>query len=326
MTVTRAGKPDIHVDNVQKLFPLTRTTAIGFVGDIEVAGLLLKGLLIQLQRKVHEKKADPVSLHSWIPRYLSTTYAKISQKFGARPVDFVVASVLLGRPNVIEREKVRAIMERFRLGQLSAQRNWLPGILVNILSTPPTTEYIALDDVPFGLLYFMKCPTFNPIHLKPLEFGAIGSGKDVELHIDRNLDWIFAGNVGNHFMEAMALRETVVSFIQEHNIESVGGLYPCLKIGSQGLMYLGYMSQIPTGGTKIELSVDDNRRWIQKNLTTGKEIKLLYPWEIIAREYSQDRKFNDYLGAFTEYKVPSEIVISVLPRMKRYPIKIPQSI
>lgn len=305
MTVSRVGRSNVHIDNVQKLFALTPTSAIGFVGDIELAGLLLRELLAQLPQKARQKKVDAVSLFNWIPRYLRSAYERVCQRHGSPSVKFVVGSVLPGYPNVIERAKVRAIMERFRLGKLSAQRNWLPSILVDILKTPPDVTHVLLQDAPLGLLYFLGSPSFDPICLEALEFGVIGSGEGATLHIERDLDWIFAGDVGNPFMEAMALRETVDSFIREQNVESVGGLYPCIRLGADGLNVLGYSTEIPLGGTRIELSVNEKRRWVQKNLSTGKEIGLLYPWEITASQYIKDQKFDDYVKAFEDYGSPS---------------------
>lgn len=293
MTIRRKSKKDVYVDNIQKLFSLTPTTVLGFVGNIQVASLMISELLKQLDMKSKTGRVDPVSLSIWIPRYLRYKYAQISKKFPQPEVAFMVASVICSRPNLIERARVVEIMERFRLGKLSMQRNWLPGILVEILKTPSTAYGVILADSPFGLLYTLKYPHFTPEYLKPLEYAAIGTGEGSMIEINKNLDWIFAGEVRNTLMEAFALRQTVSHFIDENKIDSVGGLYPCLKIDASGIHLLGYSCEIPAGGTKIELSPTPTGRWVQRNLSSGKEIKILYPWEINFSSHNTDQMFND---------------------------------
>jgi hypothetical protein len=216
----------------------------------------------------------------------------------------MVGSVVLDRPNIIEREKVVQIMERFRLGELSHQRTWLPNILVQILSTPTNTRFVALMDAPAGLLYIMRSPKFIPEHLRPLEYAAIGSGNQAHTEIKRTADWIFAGDVGNPFVESEALRNTVSQFIEQNQIETVGGLYPCIKIDRSGVQMLGIRTEIPIGGTIIEITADPSGRWVQRNLSSGREIPLLFPWELNFRTHYQDHKFDDLLEAQRSFRNP----------------------
>jgi hypothetical protein len=296
------GSDTRYVDNVQKLFPLTPTTAIGFVGNIELSALILKGLFREIKRKAQLKKLHPVSLIEWLPRYLRFSYGKLADKNESPQVAFMVASVIRSLPNAIERSKVVQIMERFRLGQLSAGRNWLPEILIKILKMPESTKVVRLLDSPLGLLYSMASPDFTPQHSKPLEFCAIGSGKPVTTQIDYNLDWIFAGEVGNPSMEASALGQCVANFIRDYGIESVGGLLPCLRVDADGVSAYGLSVEMPVGGTKIELAIDQKGRWTQRNLSTGKEMALLYPWEITLLKLPETKKFDDLDEAMSQFR------------------------
>jgi len=210
------------------------------------------------------------------------------------PLAFLVAATIRDRPNVIERSKVVALMERFRLGQLSHQRSWLPGILVKILSTPADKKFIRLVDVPLGLLCVLRSPDFLPEYLRSLDFHAIGSGESAMAQIDKEADWIFAGDVGNPFVETMALRESVSNFVAENNIATVGGLYPSVRLDSAGVHLIGESAEIPFGGEKIELSVSNSGRWVQRHVNSGTEIPLLFPWEIDFASYRESQTF-DYL-------------------------------
>ncbi|MBI5100176.1 MAG: hypothetical protein HZB30_13195 [Nitrospirae bacterium] len=216
VTIKRFGKPDVLCDNAQKLFPLTNTTAVGFVGDLNAASQIIRELFRQITFSYKRGKTNglhSLSISKWLPRYFRFYYRQLSKKQSVSRIDFMVGSVILDRQNIIERSKVVEIMERFRLGKLSIQRNWIPNILVNILKA--NNSHIILSDVPANLLYYMQSPDFIPQHLVPLEFAAIGSGQDTIIEIDRNADWIFAGDVGNSFMEASAFRQTVSSFIEK---------------------------------------------------------------------------------------------------------------
>ena len=77
-------------------------------------------------------------------------------------MSFVAASVVSDRVNVVERAKVVALMERFRQGTISMQRNWLPGVLVNVPRTPAEVQHVKILDAPFGLLHVMRSPEFRP--------------------------------------------------------------------------------------------------------------------------------------------------------------------
>jgi hypothetical protein len=303
VTIKRPGKPDVLCDNAQKLFPLTNTTAFGFVGDLNTASPIIRELFRQLSLSHKMGKTNrlhPFSLLKWMPRYFRSTYRQLAKRQKVGRVDFMVGSVILDRPNVIDRSKVVEIMERFRLGKLSAQRNWMPNILVDIMKAE--TPYVILSDIPGNLLYYMQSPDFIPQHLAPLEFAAIGSGQDTIIEIDRNADWLFAGDVGNSFMEASALRQTVSSFIEKNSILSVGGMYPVIKIHSKGLELLGHSSQIPVGGPTFELKIESDGRWLQRNSAMGKEIRLLLPWEIDSQKQLKDERFDDLKDALNKFR------------------------
>lgn len=305
VTVKRQGKRDIYCDTAQKLFPLTPTTALGFVGDLETATPIIRELYRQINLSIRQNKNNrlhPLRILKWLPRYFRSSYSQLAKRKDVRRVDFMVGSVILDRGNIIERFKVVEIMERFRLGKLSAQRNWMPNILVQIMRAPSNSKYVILSDIPGNLLYYMQSPDFIPQYLSPLEYAAIGSGEKTIIEIDKNVDWIFAGDVGNSFFEGSALRQTVSSFIERNSITSVGGMYPAIKINRQGPEFLCYSSTIPVGGPKFELGINSDGRWFQKNHATGKEIKLLLPWEIGPDKLQNDERFDDLQEALNKMR------------------------
>jgi hypothetical protein len=292
-TVLRPGQPDIHSDDVQKIFPLAPHTALGFVGDITTAAYVLEPLWYALKLRKNAGRTTAVGVLGWIPRYLRFRYAQLSPK-RTGPLGIMVASVIPGRPNRIERAKVVALLERFRLGKLSHQRSWLPDILVRILQTPTAYSSIALTDAPTGLLYVMEAPDFIPKFFGPLESAAIGSGEGALSQFELESDWIFAGDVGNAFVETMAVQTSVASYVHSTGLTSVGGLFPCIRVTAPGVSAQGFSAEIPIGGEKIELKPLATGRWEQHHHNSGTRIELRLPWEFDFRTVRKDRKF-DYL-------------------------------
>jgi len=290
-TVTRRDQASIYVDNVQKLFVVTPQIAFGFVGDILAAAAIFQDLPRYMNKRLkYHNGLHPVTFLDWFPRYLQYAYSRVQFKPG--PLSVMVACIIRDHPNVIERAKVVALMERFRLGKLSYQRSWLPEILIKILNTPPEVPLVRLLDAPLGILGMLASPQFDLELLNPLEFGAIGSGETIVSQIDKEADWIFAGDVGNPFIETMALRECASHFIADNNIPTVGGLFPCVKLEAAGLQHIGESVEIPLGGDKIELKPINGGRWLQRHVNSGTEIQLRYPWEIDFANITTSQTFD----------------------------------
>lgn len=298
-TICWPQKPKVYVDNVQKIFPISPYTALGFVGDIIIASKVIESVYKCIPTCKSPYRYHPIKLLEWFPRFFRYKY-KAECKNNTSSVVFMVASVIPDRPNIIKRSKVVMLMERFRKNELSRQRNWLPQLLVDILRAP--TENIILPDFPYGLIYEMKSPDFIPRFINPLEYSAIGSGEGAQKTIDRDADWIFASDIGNTFIESMGLRDAVSSFIESEQIEDVGGLYPCIKINKKGLEMVGQKAVIPVGGTEIELAVNSNMQWVQRNRNLGKEVKIQLPWEIDFSQYHSNVIFNDLKETMDQFR------------------------
>jgi len=297
MTIQRPGTGEVYVDNVQKLFPVAPGTAIGFVGDLEISSVLLRLLLTQVRDR---RRQDPVSISTWLPRLFRGAYLSLKERIGERDVAFMVASALRCRLNVVDREAVAEIVRRIGFGESPAKRNWMPGILVEILKTPAEYKHIHIPGTSLSVLYVMRSPNFEVQPYRPLQFAAIGSGELVFEEIAKYHDMIVAGQVGNSFMEASSFRDAINIFIRDKKIQSVGGLFPVLKVTGAQIEHIGISTEIPVGGTKIKLTIKEGR-WIQQNLSTGKEMQLLPPWEVTPVE-TENRVFDDLADAFRRFR------------------------
>jgi hypothetical protein len=182
----------------------------------------------------------------------------------------------------------------------------MPSIIVNILRSPPTYRFIALPGTVEGLVYKLAPPLFAPQIVLPLEFDAIGSGHQSTIELKRSADWIMGGQPGNDFIESMALTSAVEQFIVDNNIIDVGGMYPSLKVDQRGVLFLGASHSFPLYDVSLHYDIQ-RKRWRQENLTTGKTVDLLYPWEILADSIKTDMTFNDMREALQDFRsVPTD--------------------
>ena len=74
-----------------------------------------------------------------------------------------------------------------------------------------------------------------------------------------------------------------------------------LKVNGEGVEHIGMGTEIPIGGTRIELSFQSNR-WIQRNVTEKKELPIIMPWEFMKLEGFQNQTFNDLSDAFRGFR------------------------
>lgn len=289
-TIQRPDYPDVYVDNVQKLFAITLDTAIGFVGDFEAAKVLLQSLTT-----IGRHRRDPLSLSRWMPRLFRHQFAKLDPHKDGRQryVAFVVASLIRGRPNVIHRPSVRYVLSHIGEGRTSRKSDWVPSILVEILcAEPQKAPFVLLPDYPQNLLYVLESPRFETQLQSTPNIVAIGSGGCIiEKSIPSIQDMLLATDIGN---EDMWLRQGMLQFVQTERDHGVGGLFPVLKLTAGQIEGIGHQVA-PIGDTDrdiIQLKFQ-NGKWIQENLSKGKRMELLPPWELFPLRDMKNRVFDD---------------------------------
>ena len=283
VTLERPGFPQVHIDNAQKLFTLNEQTSLAYVGDVKAAAYLFRALAGQIDHR----RTDAVSLSLWLPRLFKYEFAKYASTNSGPGIAFMVAQVLRGRPNRLRREDVIKLFKHIRSEGHPFRRNWFPGWIVDVLSTPAEQEFVWFAGTHRSVLYSVRSPDFNVEPHDTFQFAAIGSGEISKTYIAKTYDMIVAGDGGT---ELFFLREAIRDCIKDENIRTVGGMYPALKVSGSGTMYVGEEVHF-TDGTNIELSYESGQ-WIQRNLVTHKEMRLVPPWQIGGKE-TKSRKFDD---------------------------------
>jgi hypothetical protein len=134
---------------------------------------------------------------------------------------------------------------------------------------------------------------FVPRYFAPLSAVAVGSGHAAIGQIEHEVDWLFAGDVGNIHVETDALVQAVRHYTLEDEVHGVGGLFCSMKVSQEGCRMMTFGTEMPVGGTRIELALNNRGRLEQRNLTTGKAIELQYPWETLGRAPAVDERFDD---------------------------------
>lgn len=287
VTVQRRLLPDRHCDVAQKLIELTPTTAVGFAGDVTTAATLIRAVQVELTKR---KRTDGASIRRWLPGFLRHVYANTS---GARPVSMIVGSALPGRCNIIEKAKVAELVRKVARRQTQMQRHWMPGSVMGIMMQPHQLVRVGAVG---NLLYALKAPDFTAMDYGPMSACAIGSGRGSARDLTAAADWLFTGMPGNDMVESMAMRQCASEFCASEGIESVGGMFPCLKIDHRGIGLLGEESGQP--GKRISITYDGARgRWVQRNHVTGKEVELLRPSEIDPSKFAIYQRFDDWRDA-----------------------------
>jgi hypothetical protein len=269
-------------DTVQKVIAITPQSAIGFVGDVTTASDLIGSMLKNCHRM---ERYNPVTLRNWLPRYFRHRYAHFK---GAREVTFLVGSVIHDRPNIVETRRAWQIVQDSFASRPQGSINHLSSNLHHILSLQ--SRYVVLSDEPMGMLYTMRSPDFTPGHYNPLDFVAIGSGHEMKDFIGQVSDQIFSGVPMQHG-DASWLTRSMNHFLRTRNIESVGGMFPMIKLSKTGAMHITRQTGRLPNGPLYELA-HENDRWVQRNVTTGEELRLELPWEL-DQTIRGDQRFDD---------------------------------
>ena len=303
VTYQRRGMPDVHLDCAQKIYPISENSAVGFVGSIEVASVLLRTMFHHLS---HRRRREAPSLANWLPRFFRWTYQRYWPQGRTDQFAIMVASVVKNRPNVVAREELVRITNQIAFGPSSTERGWIPDILVRALQSDPSYSKIRFQGTSMGRLYVLRSPKFHMELVPPLKFAAIGSGSGAEKMIAGYHDMIVAGEPGNAFIESMSLRNAINDFLADTEIGSVGGLLPIARLTGSGVEALGYGFEMPQDGVEIKLTFDARTsRWIQRNCVSGKEMRLLHPWEIPDSRSEHD-VFDDFIDAFRRFRGEAE--------------------
>jgi hypothetical protein len=294
VTVINSGKSDRHLDVAQKLFPLPPHAAIGYSGDVRLANRMLGALYAQFPTRCRH---DPISLVNWIPRLFRFVLASQATELRRSRIVFLVAVSLANRPAVVSRRLAEKLMNEIGFGQPAIQFNSIPDWLVRVLQTPPEVEWVAVPGASHSCIFLFESPGFTPRYFPPLQVVVVGSGQPIERTIDSYSTAIFAGP-GGDFAESTFLRSAVHDHLLKEEIVSVGGAVPVLKVNSAGVQALGQTVEY-SDGTKLSIRIEGGR-WVQRNHTSGTEVRLLHPSEIDPS--MKGDRFDDWNDALRRFR------------------------
>lgn len=292
ITYLNAGGGKVYVDNAQKIFAFGPATGLGYVGRVDTASALIQQVVRARDRRT---QLDPSSLKAWLPRFLQFAFPRLPTELRTDNIAFMVASSYEGRNSAVERATVSKML--FKVAEHRQRID--DDLAVRILSAPGTGP-VLLTDTCASELYVLRPPLFCVEPCPPLSFMAVGSGRGVTSAIEELQDMIFLNYRNDSRQEGAWFRRAITGFIERSDIDTVGGLYPVLKVRGNSIVGIPQRTARIAKGSdmKIDLDVEltiENGRWIQKNLTNGHREPLLPPWELNAIE-TKTRLF-DYLDS-----------------------------
>lgn len=275
ITYTREDGSQVFIDNAIKIFPLAPGTAIGYVGTVETASELLKYLIVGRDRR---KRSDPTSLYRWLPRLLRATFRRLPPHL-QMPVWFMVASSFANRPSKVATASIANML----FDAVKNGMNSLNGTLVwDILDSGK--EVVEIPNSCDGMLYEMSSPNFDPKVCPPLSFMAIGSGWKVVEEIKRDQARIVLSDANSDWA-AQWFGQSIRGFIEHNGIDSVGGLYPMLKVRGNEITAFGLNVRThKQGSSEVEADVAleiEAGQWVQRERLSGASIPLQPPWELL---------------------------------------------
>lgn len=251
-SLSKSGKIFPWRDNTQKVFFLNTKIIIGFAGDIEFAGSMIAFVYHHMSSK--PKFGQPHIFFKKVPGVLKYTYERLCEKTGRRPdVAFVVASNDLSRKQkVVDKD-----------GKFTGYINLTEKIVFKA-QAPYFTPELASIKKP-NVIIGSGTPGLGDIEkdLFDLQFKATGG------------DVSFCVIISDH-----ALREN----IRKKGINTVGGLSQIAVIDSKGSRFIPYKGKrdpFDGGDLDVEMTIR-NKRFVQRDLVTGKEVELLFPPEVIS--------------------------------------------
>jgi len=241
-------------DNTQKVFFLDKHLIIGFAGDIDTAG----SIIAFLGRQVHDRpKLGNIHIFARkAPALIKYAYEELSQNKKVGDVAFIVAGVDFNRP-----ERVLDVAGKVTGHMPSFDRK------VFKLSSP---DFLIHDTSVLE----------SPIAI-------IGSGtpaltEELEKSF-KGLQFSFA-LAGSLAISATTISGILMSKAREVGIESVGGLMQIAVIENSGSGFVPYKSRSDSHKgphLDLELSINADGRFVQKNLITGAEVLVLSPPEVV---------------------------------------------
>lgn len=287
VTWTKGGQEFI-TDDAAKLIRLGPSSVMGYAGDVQTIAWLLGELF---NRQLGQKRVDPVSISSWLPRFMRRTYRALARTYEVGQVEFIVAGSVAGREATVKFSDAEKTVDGTEPHNMS---NWLMARLIKVL--PHRIEsYVRPDgalDVLFvhqakpddhfavpgssaGQLFAMRSPAFAPRLCPMLGAIAIGTGSDAAQLLRAYEPVLMCGSPerqGEMFLDAM------INFLGETRAAGVGGMLLASGLQHGRVRLLSFLQDVEGAG-QLSIRTESSRFVVVDEY--GRQIVLRWPGEIV---------------------------------------------
>lgn len=251
-------------DNLQKIFPLTPSLAVGFTSaDVDVTHKILKKMEEYIKTKAKIKYTYP--LIEDLQRNASYEYSQLT-KSGKKPaMEFVFTGILNDRGLLLSEPYVMSLF--FKEGGGGRVPEPIGKALMTL-----NNGYMSVP-APTPIVFKQVFPSGQSTPIKFWDLVSSGSGQSIGKLFSKEYSKLLGTSSDGDFRSNI-IRMYCDDFIKQSGIPSIGGGVQVLRMNSTGIqpVTLSLNSIDSKGNTKKIQSMDfDGKDWIYKNTETGKQ-------------------------------------------------------
>lgn len=236
-------------DNLQKIYQLNKRMVLGFSGPLSGAYQVLDKIKSNISNYSKPPIADNLRID--VERWIRHEYREIENEQDRLNLSFVIATV----------EPRREVHSKFITsgGKEAPKPKWFPYMPDLCITTLKPSKAITggLQKTNLGMCH------------------VIGVNKEAQKLARDTVVKLFGFEFGKPGLQAQAIVNSLMAVLMEKHILTVGGLFQCALLSSNGINWMTY--DLPSDYGDVSLDIIDGK-YIQRNNVTGRIVPLETIW------------------------------------------------
>ena len=245
------GKANPVDDNLQKLYQIDKRMVLGFAGPLSGAYQVME--IVRKNLRIYPRRPVAINLLTDMERWIRHQYREIQRSEDRKNLSFILATV----------EPRREALSKWRSSDRKEipKPKWFPYV--------PELRVIAL-----------RPSKSRPEELVKEEKGKnickiIGVQPEVRNAVQEQIEKLYGFAFKQPKLQAQAIVNTLMIMFMERNIRTVGGLFQCAVLSTDGIQWQTY--NLPSNVGNVTLDIVDGR-YIQRDNVTGRTVPLRTIW------------------------------------------------